>query len=73
MTQQFAGVVPNGLFKFVGSNLFVMAYSFAAEAIRVSTDASVIRITNFAFGGTSAELFAIVRIATRIAFQKPLQ
>ena len=47
MAQQLARIVPDGLIEFVGANLFVVANTLAAEAIRVRTDTAIVYSSRF--------------------------
>ena len=73
MAQQIARVVPHGFVEFVGANLFILANTLTAEAIRVRTDTAIVGVGNFPFGATTTDLFAVVRIATTFTFQQALQ
>lgn len=69
MPQQLTGILPHRFIQLVSANLFVLAHTLAAEAIRVGTNASIIGPLRFSLRTTATDLLTVERVAAAATFQ----
>src|SRR5262249_57223794 len=74
MPQQAADFLPHRHFHYIGAHLRVRTDPLPAKAVGVGSQTAIIRIgAGMAFATAGANRLAIVRIATHLADQRPLE